>query len=255
MFAILQRNPAFRKLWYAHAVSRFGDWLNHTAVLTLIASLGGTAGLAGTATLFAIDVALRFLPAALIGPFSGPAADRLPRGMLMVAADLLRMGVVLALCLVDEPGELPLLYGLLLAQMALGTVFESARAGALPNTVSKDDLLGAMALSAATWSFMLAVGAFVGGMLLGWIGVRGVFLIDAATYLFSAFFLTRLALPKTEAQPEPFRLRDAIGFVELRRAWAHLGQRGLRRILFAKWTWGTGGGYLCLLYTSPSPRD
>lgn len=247
MIAILRLNPAFRKLWCAHAVSRFGDWLNHTAVLALIASLGGSAGLAGTATLFAIDVTLRFLPSALIGPFSGPAADRLPRGVLMVTADLLRMGVVLALCLVDEPGELPLLYGLVLAQVALGTVFESARAGALPNTVSKDDLLGAMALSAATWSFMLAVGAFVGGMLLGWIGVRGVFLIDAATYLVSAFFLTRLALPKTEAQPEPFRLRDAVGLVELRRAWTHLGERGLRRILFAKWTWSTGGGFLVMI--------
>ncbi len=32
LFAILQRNPAYRKLWCAHAVSRFGDWLDHTAV-------------------------------------------------------------------------------------------------------------------------------------------------------------------------------------------------------------------------------
>ena len=247
VFDLLRRNPAFRRLWTAHAISRGGDWLNHTAVLALIASLGGRAGLMGAATLFAIDVALRFLPAALIGPFSGPAADRLPRRELMVAADLLRAGIVLALCLVDEPGELPLLYGLVLAQMALGAVFESARAGALPSTVAREDLLGALALSAATWSVMLALGAFTGGMLLGWIGVRGVFLIDAATYLVSAFFLRGLRLPPVDEQPEPFRWRDAILLVELRRAWAHLGERRLRPMIAAKWFWSMGGGFLVML--------
>ena len=247
MFDLLRRNPSFRRLWTAHAISRGGDWLNHTAILALIAQLGGRSGLAGAATLFAIDVSLRFLPAALIGPFSGPAADRLPRRALLVGADLLRALIVLALCLVDEPGELPLLYGLVLAQMAFGAVFESARAGALPSTVSKDDLLGALALSSATWSVMLALGAFTGGILLEWVGVRGVFLLDAASYLVSAAFLRRLALPPLSEKPEPFRLRDTVFLLELHRAWMHLGERGLRPMIAAKWFWSMGGGFLVML--------
>ena len=52
MFQVLQRNPAFRRLWLAQVVTQAGDWLNRMAVLALIAHLGGA-----DAVQVAVDIA------------------------------------------------------------------------------------------------------------------------------------------------------------------------------------------------------
>ena len=62
--ALLQRNPNFRNLWLARAVSNLGDWFNLLASATLIASLTG----AGTAISFFPGA---FLPLFLDEPFAG----------------------------------------------------------------------------------------------------------------------------------------------------------------------------------------
>ena len=109
--------------------------------------------------LFGVEIVIRMLPYALLSPIAGPVADRLPRRLLMVTADLLRAGVVLCYLSIDEPGELPWLYTLMVAQMSLAIFFDSARSASVPNTVPKEELHEAYALSAATWSTMLALGA------------------------------------------------------------------------------------------------
>ena len=113
MYQVLKRNPAFRRLWFAQVVTQAGDWLNRMAVLALIAHLAGPSAVGATGALFAGELALRLLPSALLGPLAGSIADRVSRKGTMIASDLLRALVVLGLLTIDEPGELPLLYGLL----------------------------------------------------------------------------------------------------------------------------------------------
>ena len=152
MLALLRRYPDFRRLWLAQVVSQGGDWLSRMAVLALIGSLGGSAAGAGVGALFGVELALRLLPTAVFGPLAGAVADRVSRRALMVTTDIARAGIVLLMLFVDEPGELPVLYVLVFAQMGLAIFFNAARAAALPSTVSGDDLHGAYTLSAATWS-------------------------------------------------------------------------------------------------------
>ncbi len=248
MLAVVRRNPAFRRLWLAQVVSQAGDWMSHVAVLGLIASLGGAAQAAGVGLLFAGELALRLLPAAALGPFAGPTADRLPRRAILIAADVLRGLVVLGLILVREPAHLPWLYVLVGAQMSLGVFFDAARAGALPNTIaSRDDLLDAYALSAATWSLMLSVGALTGGVLVRFLEPRWIFTLDAVTYGVSALLLLRLRLPPNPPPEEPFRWRELLLFRDLRRGLDHVRSRNLGRVLLAKMFWGPGGGFLVLL--------
>ncbi|MBC8451339.1 MAG: MFS transporter [Planctomycetes bacterium] len=243
MFAVLRNNPQFRKLWGAQVVSAAGDWLNRIAVLALIDRLGGTQQAVGIGLLFAVEYALRLLPTATFGGLAGPIADRLPRRTVMIVADLLRAIVVSCLLFVDQPGELPLLYGLIFTQMSLAIFFDSARSGALPNTVEKKDLHAAYALSAATWSTMLAFGAFVGGVLVEVIGIQGVFLCDAATYLVSIAFLMGLRLPPVPIQAQPFRVRDVLFLTDLRRGFTHTRELGIWPILFSKALWSPCGGF------------
>ncbi len=254
MFGVLARNPPFRRLWLSQVVSQAGDWLTRMALLTLIGRLGGERAQLGLGLLYGVDLLLHMLPAALFSPLAGPLADRWPRRAMMIGADLARALVVLGFMFVDQPGDLPLLFGLMLVQMSIGIFFESARSAALPNTVRHEDLYDAYALSAATWSTMLALGACAGGLALAWLGPAGVFVLDAASYVASALCLYRLRLPPTPVPSSAFSWRDVLSFEEMRRTWSYL--RGLRLLpdVCAKIFWGVGGGYLVLLSIAGTVR-
>ncbi len=254
MLGVLARNPRFRRLWLAQVVSQAGDWLTRMALLALIGRLGGERAQLGLGLLYGIDLVLHMLPAAIFSPIAGSLADRWSRRGLMVAADLVRAAVVLGFLFVDQPDELWLLFALMLAQMSIGIFFDSARSGALPSTVCHEDLYDAYALSAATWSTMLAVGACAGGFALAWLGPRGVFVLDAASYVASAICLVGLRLPPLPAPSHAFRWRDVLSLREMRRTLGYV--RGLRLLsdVGAKVFWGVGGGYLVLLSITGAVR-
>ena len=238
----------YRRLWLSQVVSQLGDWLNRMAVLALIGRLSGSSeAVAALGVMFAGELASRLGPTALISPLAGPIADRLPRRLLMVAADLGRAGVVLALCLVDRPEELPWLYGLVLAQMAIAPFFEAARSASVPNLVPADRLTDAHALSAATWSTMLAFGSALGGLVVTWVGTQGAFVLDAGTYLVSAARLWGLRLPAPPAHPRRLGVADVLLAQDLRRAWRYARGLGLGPVLAVKVSWGMAGGFLVLL--------
>lgn len=247
MFDVLRKNPQFRRLWTAQVVSQLGDWLSRMAVLAVIGRLGDAGAMVGVGALFALELATRLLPTTLMGPIAGPIADRIPRRLLMVLADVIRTLLVLCFLLIREPEHLPWLYALVVAQMGIAIFFSAAQSAALPNTVSKGELHAAYALSAATWSAMLSIGALFGGLLIGWVGTTGVFLLDSATYVVSAFLLIGLKLPPVPKHPDPFRWIDILTARDLRRGFDHVRERGVVAAILAKSFWGGAGGYLVLL--------
>ena len=264
LWEVLRRNPLFRRLWTAQLISQTGDWLSRTAILGLLSSLGSHSQALGVGALYAAELATRLLPNALLYPLAGPAADRLPRRLLLVGSDLIRILIVLAMLLIDQPSELPLLYALIIAQVAFGTFFAAAQSASIPSTIQDGELHEAYAISSATWSFTLSLGAALGGLVVRVAGVQGALLLDAATYVVSASLLWRLALPPTTEQPQAFRLRDVLLFTDLRRGWAHARQRGAGVVLSAKTLWGGAGGFLVALSllsrerfggTSPTPGE
>lgn len=252
MIEVVHRNPAFARLWLSQIVSQTGDWLNRMACIVLIARLGGDSSTLGV--FFGVELALRLVPPALLGPLAGPLADRISRRFLMVAADVARAAIVLAFLFVDEAGELPLLYLLIFLQMAASVFFDIARTAALPDTVSKEELFDAHALSAATWSVILAIGALLSGLLVDAVGVRGAFVCDAASYVVSALFLAGLPLPAPKVRAEPFRWSEIVRFTELRRGYAHARELGIVPVLWAKSFWGGAGGFLVVLSLAGTVR-
>ena len=244
---VLRRNPRFVRLWGAQVVSMAGDWLNRMALLVLIGELGGADAQLGVGLLYGLEMALHLLPTALFGSLAGPVADRVPRRLVMVLADLLRAGVVLGYLVVDEPGELPLLYALLFTQMGLSIFFESARSAALPSLVARGDIHAAHALSAATWSTMLALGAALGGLFTEAFGTDAVFFGDAATYVVSALLLLGLRMPAPPKLATPFRWVDIATFADMRRGLEHVRAQGVLPAVLAKTFWWPAGGYLTLL--------
>jgi len=231
-------------LWLGDVASLLGDWLNTIALYTLVRELTGSSLALG------LVFVTKMLPFALASPLAGLVTDRFNRRRLMIAADLARAVVVLGFLLVDEAREMPLLYTLTAVQVAIGAVFIPARSASIPNITTPRELLTANALSAATWSSLLALGAALGGFATDRLGVEAVFLLDSLSYVVSAFFIFRTTIPQStdtgragKAPGERATLGDALG--DILDGWRHLRSHArIRRIALTKPAWAVGGAGL-----------
>lgn len=174
-FRLLRQNRNFRRLWMAQIVSEIGDWFYTLSIYTLLLQLTGHAGSV------ALALVLQVLPQTLVGPTAGVVNDRLRRKQVMIAADIVRFCVVLAMLLVRSRSMVWLVYPLLLAETTMAAFFEPARSAVIPNIASEDEVLVANTLSSATWSVNLLIGAAVGGVVAAF--------LDATPSSFSTRFL------------------------------------------------------------------
>lgn len=195
--ALLRKNRNYRFLWWGSVVSQLGDWFNLLASAELITDLTNS-GVAISYLFLA-----RFLPLFLFSPLAGVLADRYNRRTLMIISDLLRAVTVLGLLLVRSSQQIWLLYLLLVTQFALSALFTPARSAILSNTVARSDLVTANALDGLTWSTMLAMGAFLGGVVAAVFGARTAFVADAMTFLISAWLISQVAAAPVDESSAP----------------------------------------------------
>jgi predicted MFS family arabinose efflux permease len=204
---LVRGNRNFRRLWLAQIVSEIGDWFYTLSIFTLLLQLTGSAGSV------ALALVLQVLPQTLVGPMAGVVNDRLKRKHVMIAADLGRCVVVLAMLLVRSRSMVWLVYPLLVLETTMAAFFEPARSSVIPNIASEGEVLAANTLSSATWSVNLLIGAAVGGVVAAFFGREVVFALNAISFLASAVLIggMRFAEPHAESAA-PLRLRDLFDF-------------------------------------------
>jgi MFS family permease len=178
---LLSANPPFRLLWSARAVSFLGDSLGLVALMLHVADTTGRA-LAVALLLLVGD----FAPA-LLGPLAGTLADRLDRKRVMVSCELVQGVLVAATALWLPP--LPLLLMLVGLRALAGQVFQPASRAAVPALVPDRDLGRANAAVGIATNGGETLGPLSAALLLPVLDVRGVLLLDAATFLISAALL------------------------------------------------------------------
>ena len=186
---LLRHNPNFKYLWFGSIVSQFGDWFTVIASAELITRL--TDGGVALSYLFLA----RFLPLFLFSPFAGVLADRFNRKYIMILSDVLRAVTVLGFLWVRDPGDIWYFYLLTVVQFSLSALFTPARGAVLANVVRPGELVAANALDSLTWSTMLALGAFLGGIVAAFFGEDAAFIADSVYFLLSAIFIGRIVLP------------------------------------------------------------
>ena len=233
-FQLIRTNRGFRNLWSAQVVSQLGDWFSHIAIYTLILSLTGSAEAVG------LFVGSQFLPAALAGYWTGPITDRFNRRSLMLLTDLLRAGLALCYLLVDRPERVFWVYVITVLMVLCKAIFEPARKSALPDIVSREEMGFANAISGATWSAMLAMGAALGGVVSNFLGAEYAFFLNALSFMLSAFFVMRLTLPKRASKKsEQARWSDCFRYLR--------GEPQVILCTFCKTLWCLGGGITLVL--------
>ena len=191
----------------AQIVSEVGDWFYTLSIYTLLLQLTGHAGSV------ALALMLQVLPQTFVGPTAGVVNDRLKRKHVMIAADIIRCVVVLAMLFVRSRSTVWLVYPLLLAETSMAAFFEPARSAVIPNVAAEGEVLLANTLSSATWSVNLLIGASVGGVVAAFFGRDTVFVLNALSFLASALLIggMRFAEPHADAAA-PLRPRDLVDF-------------------------------------------
>ena len=241
--SILRSNRNFRLLYIGQTISQLGDWFNAVAVYALLLDL------TGSATAVAWMMIVQFLPVAIFGPLAGVIVDRVNRRRLMIITDLLRGGLILTLLFIRRPDQVWIAYVVMAVAVGAQAFFEPARTATIPNVTAPEDLLAANALSSATWSAMLALGASIGGLVTALAGRNIAFIVNALSFFASAWFIARTQYDATPAAaPKLEGILALTGITDLIEGVTYVRQRShVAALMLVKAGWGLAGGVLLLL--------
>ncbi len=173
--------PEFRWLWCAHVLSVAGDQLARVALTVLVFDRTASAGLA------ALTYALTYLPDLVGGTALAHLADRFDRRTVMVAADVVRAGLVAVMAVPGVP--LVVQAGLLVVVQLAAAPFQAAKQAVLPDLLAGDRLTVGIGVVQLTYQGGLVLGFGAGAAVVAALGARGALLVDAATFVFSALLI------------------------------------------------------------------
>ena len=242
---LLQSNRNFRRLWLAQMVSEIGDWFYTVTLYTLLLQFTGRAQSVGLA------LVLQVLPQTFAGPSAGVVNDRVRRKRVMITADILRAGIVLAMLLVRSRSTVWLVYPLLVMETVMAAFFEPARNSVIPNVVGREEVIVANTLSSITWSFDLAIGASLGGIVAVFLGREAVFILNALSFVASALLIGGMKFDEPHAAGRPrLRPRDVVDFSPMMEGLRYLqGRPRLLATVLVKGGLGLMIGSTWVIYT------
>ena len=239
---LLRQNKEFRRLFIANEISFIGDWFTVIALFILAGEASDDSPLAIAGVL-----ASRSFSLALFTPFTGMLADRFSRRGLMVLANVLSFGILIVVLLTGVLEGLVSVYGLAVVIVAARAVHDPAEYAYLPNICDENELLTANALASGGWSVALGIGAAIGGLTIAEFGITTALWIDTTTFLVAALMLSMLPHGGPDAS-ERGATTPRVVFHEMVGGWKYiLSSPALRRVVFAKGLWASGGGAQILL--------
>ena len=180
-------SAAFRAFYGSFVVSLLGDAFRLLAVNVWIFE-----ATRGSATQRLVLVLLGNLPGLLLGGVSGVLADRWDAYRVLVASDLLRLGVGLGLAACAATSRPEVALALVAVGNGLGVFFTTSAFTVLPRLVDAEQLPRANGLFETSQWVVQVVGASLAALTLATAGAATAFVLDAGSFLASALLLVRL---------------------------------------------------------------
>ncbi len=192
------RNRNIRRIQLAFVGSAIGDGAYAIAVAIFAYEAGGAAAVG-------IWMAVRYTLMAITAPFGALLADRWPRKRVMILADLIRAVLITAsaICLYADTPAAPVFVLATLTSL-LASPFLVAQRAMLPSLAERPEELTAANGTASTIdSLAWFAGPALGGLLLEFTTVQGVFLVEVGTFLWSMALVAGVRVPKADEADEP----------------------------------------------------
>jgi MFS family permease len=208
----LRSSPRFRRLWIGRTCSGFGSQMTLVAVIFQVWRMTGSTIWTG-----AVGLA-QAVPLIVFGLAAGSLTDRTDRRRLYLAATTGEAVCSVLLAAQGFSGRLPVAGVLLL--VAVQTCFVAGTGPAsrtfIPRLLPKSQVAAGLALNRISMQAAMLAGPALAGLILGWLGVGGCYLIDAIT--FALAFYGAFGLPPMRPEGEPSRpglhgVLDGLGFL------------------------------------------
>lgn len=201
MLRLLRRRD-FGLLWTGGLVSIAGDWVLFAALPYFVyARTGSTLATAGM-------VVATLAPSVLLGSLTGVFVDRWDRKGVLVLGNVLQAAAVSLLLLVPD-GWIGLVYVAAAARSAVAAFTTPAESALLPTLVGEEDFVTANSLNVLNNRIGRLAGLPLGGVLLGYLGLRGVVVVDCATFLAAAALIAPIRAPRRAGHDEESAAEEA----------------------------------------------
>lgn len=203
---VLQNKP-FRRLWIAQFVSIFGDFLALFGIISFI-----TFRIHGTAVNVTWVTISFLLPLAVVGPPAGVFVDRWNVKRVMIASDLIRAVLILALVFVHSVPEICVIFFVL---STVSSFFGPAQSVTLRTLVPREGLLAANAMMAQAFYTVRILSPALAGALVAWLTEKATFYLDSLSFVFSAAMISTLVVVRPQTEGQDKNLKSLTGdFVE-----------------------------------------
>jgi len=245
---LIRQNRNFRNLLAGQVISELGNWFNFIAGLGLVRLVSDA-----SPTAAGIFFLCRLAPFAFASPIAGTFVDRFSRRQVMLASDLTRAVVALSFLLVRSADDLWIAYAATALGSILGAFFEGAKNATTPNLTGKEGLLAGTALMFSSRFLLMAIGSALGGWASAIFGYQVAFVINAASFLVSAYSVWIIPEEATRDEITAERMAER----EKRESFMTELRDGLRytvknhfaaTILIMNVIWATGGGAVNIIF-------
>jgi MFS family permease len=187
------RHRNYRLFFCGQLVSLVGTWMHMVAMGWLVYDITrsplklGFIGFVGA------------LPMTLLSLPGGALADRVPKRRILLVTQLASMLVAFALAGIVWRGDVAVWQVAVLAVLlGIANAFDvPARQSFIVELVGKDDLMNAIALNSSMFNTARVVGPALAGLLIGYVGTAGCFLLNGISFLAVIVSYLLMRLPVT----------------------------------------------------------
>jgi NRE family putative nickel resistance protein-like MFS transporter len=197
----LWRNRDFRLLFGGQIISLLGSGVTTVGLALFAYQL--TNGASATAVI-GNALTLRILAFLLFSQPAGVIADRINRKHILIAADVVRFGLLALFPLVTTVWQI---YALIFAINAITAFFTPTFEASIPEVVGGEHYVKALSLSRVAVDIEAVAAPALAGVLVALFGVRYVFWFDAFTYLVSALLVLLIVVPHVAKDAPPLSPR------------------------------------------------
>jgi MFS family permease len=210
--APLRSSPRFRRLWIGRACSGLGSQMTLVAVMFQVWHMTGSTVWTG-----AVGLAMA-VPLIVFGLAAGSLTDRVDRRRLYLVTTTGQAVCSALLAVQGFGGQLPVAGVLLLVAVQACFVAGGGPAAQtfIPRLLPRTQLAAGLALNRISFQAAMLAGPALGGLILGWLGTGGCYLIDAATFavaFYGAFGLPPMRPEGDLSRPGLTGVLDGLGFL------------------------------------------
>jgi predicted MFS family arabinose efflux permease len=200
------RSRDFRAFFGAQTTTQIATYMQAVAEAWLILSLTSSPLLLGLINL------LHWGPILLLALPSGAIADRVPKRRLLIVTQAVQAFTALTVAVLVTTGVVAYWHVGVLALCAglANTLFNVVRQSFVNETVGRDDVVNAVALSSAAFNGARIVGPAAAGLVIASVGVAPAFVLGGAGYLLVLATLATVGVEGRPRRERPTTIRQDI---------------------------------------------